>query len=169
VDAREVAEAARYFAGLKYAKAFRLVEARDIPAVAPIFGLYGLKPGRARERLGQRIIEAPNDAVRFELRDNRPGYTVYVPEGAIARGRALAEGGSDGRFPACAACHGPALKGGLGPPLAGRYPAYLFRQLLGFSIGRRAGPAAAAMAPVARQIRPEEMIDLAAYAASLQP
>lgn len=168
-NAREVAEAARYFAALKYAKAFRLVEAREIPTVTPIFGLYSQKPGGGRERLGQRIVEVPNDVARFELRDNRPGYTVYVPEGAVARGQALAEGGSDGRFPACASCHGAGLKGGLGPPLAGRYPAYIFRQLQGFSVGRRAGAGASAMAPVARQMKPDEMIDLAAYAASLKP
>lgn len=168
-DAGEVAEAARYFAGLEYKKAFRLVEASDIPAVAPMFGLYGRKPGGGRERLGQRIVEVPNDIHRFELRDNRPGYTIYVPEGAITGGRALAENGSGGRFPPCVACHGQGMKGGLGPPLAGRYPAYLFRQLVGFSVGGRTGPAAAAMAPVARRLRPEEMIDLAAYAASLEP
>jgi cytochrome c553 len=165
----EVAQIARYFSGIRYEKVFRLVETRDIPAVTPIGGLYGPKPGGGRERLGARIIEVPNDVDRFELRDNRPGYTVYVPEGAIARGRALAEDGGNGRFPACATCHGAGLRGGLGPPIAGRYPAYLFRQLLGFSTGGRTGPDAAAMAPVARQLKPDEMIALAAYAASLKP
>ncbi len=167
--ADEVSDAAGYFSRLKYERAFRLVEAVDIPAVEPTFGLYRQRTGGARESVGARIIEVANDVDRFELRDNRPGYTIYIPIGAIARGRALAENGSDGRFPACASCHGAGLKGALGPPLAGRYPAYLFRQLLSFSVGGRRGAGAAPMTPVARQMKTEEMIDLAAYAASLKP
>jgi cytochrome c553 len=167
--ADEVADAASYYSKLKYQKAFRLVEARYIPAVEPTFGVYRYRSGGVRERLGERIIEVPNDSDRFELRDNRPGYTIYIPIGAIARGRALAENGSGGRFPACASCHGAGLKGALGPPLAGRYPAYLFRQMLSFSVGGRKGAGAAPMTPVARQMKTEEMIDLAAYAASLKP
>ena len=112
----QVAEAAAYFSKLKYEKAFRLVEARDIPAVDPAFGVYRRRSGGAHEPLGARIIEVPNDFDRFELRDNRPGYTTYIPVGAIGRGRMLAENGGDGRFPACASCHGVGLKGGLGPP-----------------------------------------------------
>ena len=135
----------------------------------PLLGLYGLQPGGDREPLGDRIVETPNDIELFELRDSRPGFTIYIPEGALARGRSLAQGGAGGRFPACASCHGVGLKGAVGPPLAGRFPAYLFRQLLGFSAGARAGKGAVLMGPVARAMKPSEMVDLASYAASLKP
>jgi cytochrome c553 len=169
VRKEEVAEAARYYAKLKYKKAFRLLEVRDIPAVAPTFGAYSYQPKGPPQSLGARIIEVANDADRMELRDNRPGYTIYIPLGATARGQRLAETGADGRFAACASCHGGGLTGALGPPLAGRYPAYLFRQLLSFSVGGRTGPQSAAMTLVAQKLTTEEMIDLAAYAASLEP
>ncbi len=169
VTENEAQEAAAYFSRLRYVKAFRLVETGEIPAVRPLLGLYGVQPGGGREPLGDRIVETPNDLELFERRDNRPGYTIYIPRGAIARGRALASGDVGGRLPACASCHGVGLKGAIGPPLAGRYPAYLFRQLLGFSTGARVGKGAAVMAPVAQALQPSQMIDLASYAASLKP
>jgi cytochrome c553 len=169
VDADDVQAAAHWFEAQKYTRAFHLVEAQEIDAVAPAGGLYILRPGGGRESLGDRIVEIPNDVERFELRDNRPGFTISVPPGSIARGRALAETGGEGRFTPCAACHGAGLKGGLAPPLAGRYPAYLFRQLLGFSRGDRHTAAAAPMIETAAKLKPNEMVALAAYAASLAP
>ena len=168
-SAQEVEAAARWFAAQRYVPAFRLVEAREIMAVKPLVGVYAPRPGGGRELLGERIVEVPNDLVRFELRDNRPGYTVYVPPGSIARGRTLAETGGSGRFAPCASCHGPGLKGDFGPPLAGRYPAYLFRQFLAFSGGGRHGAGAAPMGEIASKLKPDEMIALSAYAASLAP
>jgi cytochrome c553 len=167
--ADDLQAAAHWFEAQRYSPAFRLVEAREIDAVAPAGGLYMPRPGGGREQLGDRIVEIPNDVERFELRDNRPGYTIAVPEGSIARGRALAETGGGGRVTPCAACHGAGLKGALGPPLAGRYPAYLFRQLLGFARGDRHSAAAAPMTDTAAKLKPEEMIALAAYASSLKP
>lgn len=164
----EAAAAARYFSRLPYRKAFRLIEASEIPAVEPTFGLYRLAPAGGREPLGERVVEVPNDLERFELRDNRPGYSIYVPPGAVAAGRALAHGAAVG-VPACVSCHGARLEGGLGPPLAGRYPAYLFRQLLAFSRGARSGADAAQMILVAKAMTPRQMIGAAAYAASLEP
>jgi cytochrome c553 len=57
----------------------------------------------------------------------------------------------------------------VGPPLAGRSPSYLFRQLYAFRIGARGGPQAAAMQQVAAKLSQADMIALAAYAASLRP
>lgn len=53
--------------------------------------------------------------------------------------------------------------------LAGRIPGYLFRRLYGFQTGVRAGEGAQAMQPVVGRLTKSNMIDLAAYAASLQP
>jgi len=164
-----VEAAARWFEAQPYAKAFRLIEGREIDAAVAGPGVYVHGPGGGREPLGKRIVEIPNDFARFELRDNRPGYTIFVPEGSIERGRALAETGGGGRFAPCATCHGAGLKGGLGPPLAGRYPAYLFRQMIGFSTGDRRSEAAAPMIETASKLRTGDMIALAAFASSLTP
>jgi cytochrome c553 len=67
-------------------------------------------------------------------------------------------------------CHGPTLAGiGLIPPLAGRYPTYIVRQLIGFKTGARTSPLSQPMQAVAAQLSVEDMIAVAAYAASLNP
>jgi cytochrome c553 len=122
--------------------------------------------------LRQSIIEMPIDVQRFEMRDPHTTYIAYVPKGSIERGRKLARSGGDGRTQPCAACHGPDLKSGPdleGPPLAGRFATYLFRQLYGFQSGTRAGDTTQPMQTVVAQLTQSDMIDLAAYAASLKP
>jgi cytochrome c553 len=94
---------------------------------------------------------------------------AYVPPGSVARGRTLAtEGGA--RFPACTSCHGADLRGvGLVPPIAGRSPTYLLRQLVAFRTGARATAAGQPMQPVVAQLELDEMIAMAAYTATLAP
>ena len=60
---------------------------------------------------------------------------------------------------------------GLGPipGLAGRSPSYLMRQLFDFKSGARAGAWSALMKPVAERLAIDDMLALAAYAASLPP
>jgi cytochrome c553 len=117
------------------------------------------------EPLGDRIIEVPADFARMSQTDDpRVGYVAYVPPGSVARGRALAETGD---FP-CGSCHGPGLRGlGDVPPRAGRSPSYLVRQLHGFRSGAREGTRAALMKPVAADLSARDMMELAAYIASL--
>jgi len=96
-------------------------------------------------------------------------FIAYVPQGSIERGRRLASG-QDARTVACASCHGADLKGaGAVPGIAGRSPTYAFRQLYDFKHGARAGAGSALMKPSVEKLSVEEMVDLAAYAASLQP
>ena len=57
----------------------------------------------------------------------------------------------------------------IGPPLAGRFPTGLFRQLYAFKMGFRNGTQAAFMKPVVQLLDEQDMIALAAYAASLDP
>jgi cytochrome c553 len=72
--------------------------------------------------------------------------------------------------PACASCHGPDLRGvGLIPPIAGRFPVYLVRQLLAFKSGTRSTPAGAPMRLVAATLDLDDMISAAAYAATQAP
>ena len=55
------------------------------------------------------------------------------------------------------------------PRLAGRSPSYLVRQLYDFQHGVRTGPWSALMKPTVEKLTLDDMIDLAAYAASLPP
>ena len=96
-----------------------------------------------------------------------------MPPGSIARGEAIARSGGNGgaglMLP-CTACHGPSLQGvGLVPRLAGRSPTYLLRALVAFKTGARAGISGAPMKPVVAGMEIGNMIDAAAYAASLPP
>jgi hypothetical protein len=95
-----------------------------------------------REPIGDRIIETSTDIARTELRDTRFGFVAYVPPGSIARGGVIASKGT-GKVQACEACHGLTLHGAVNiPPLAGRSPTYIVRQLILFRTGGRANDAA---------------------------
>ena len=67
-------------------------------------------------------------------------------------------------------CHGYDLRGlGPIPGIAGRSPSYIVRQLYDFQTGVRAGGWSPLMKPVVEKLSLDEMISLAAYAASLSP
>ena len=89
--------------------------------------------------------------------------------GSIEHGAALSKGDGGARLP-CESCHGDGLKGGpLGPPIAGRPLTPSFRQLYAFKTGTRKGTGAILMKPVVAGLSQQDMIDLAAYAGSLEP
>lgn len=166
----EIATAARYFSRLRVPLRYRVVEADSIPRPVPALGLYFPAPGGGVELLGQRLIEMPTDESRHELRDPGVGYVAYVPKGSIARGRTLATTETQTGVKACTGCHGPQLRGiGLVPPIAGRSPSYILRQLLGFKTGTRSTTASAPMREVAATLEIEDMIAAAAYAGSRRP
>ncbi len=126
-------------------------------------------PGGEREPIGQRIVEVPENLEHFVSRDSRAHFIAYVPIGSVGQGRALVAG-SDGTTVACAGCHGPDLRGlGAVPPLAGRSPTYLVRQLYDFKHGVRAGSGSVLMRPTVERLEIADMIAIAAYAASLPP
>ena len=60
---------------------------------------------------------------------------------------------------------------GLGdvPRLAGIHPIYIVRQLFNFQIGANTSTASALMKKVVANLSEDDMIHLAAYAASLEP
>lgn len=166
----EVAIAAAYFAALKPRQRLRVIEASRVPRVTKSTGIYRVAPGQDSVALGERVVEIPADVERHERRDPEAEYVAYVPVGSITRGRALARSPVASGLLACTGCHGPELRGaGLIPPLAGRPPAYLVRQLLGFKTGARATAAGAPMRPVATALSLNDMIAVASYAASLRP
>ena len=60
---------------------------------------------------------------------------------------------------------------GLGPvpPLAGRSPSYIVRQLFDMQKGNRNGPNAKLMKPVVASLTVDDMIAIAAYVSSRSP
>jgi len=165
----EVRAAAEYFAALKPKRNIKVIESDQVPNtyIARLF--FVKKPEGGSEPLGRRIIEMPDDVEQFELRDTRAQFTAYVPAGSVARGEALAKSGGNSSTP-CAICHGVNLKGvGPIPGIAGRSPTYIVRQLFDFKHGARAGAGSGQMKPVVENLSDDDMIALAAYAASLAP
>ena len=92
---------------------------------------------------------------------------------AIKKGEALVMNGttaSGGKVTACTACHGSDLRGmGPVPTLAGRSPSYAARQLFDMQQSNRKGLWTPLMAPVVRDLTPDDILSTAAYLASLQP
>jgi cytochrome c553 len=164
----EAAEAAAYFARLQPRQWIRVVETDTVPETAVSGWMFIAKEGGGMEPIGRRILEMPEDLERTELRDARSGFIAYVPTGSIAAGKAKAEGASG--LPACATCHGVDLRGlGPVPALAGRSPSYLARQLYDLQSGNRKGLWAPLMAEVVTDLSGDDILELVAWAASLDP
>ncbi len=150
--------AAVYFAAARYRTHIRVVEAAVIPATVTR-GFVRARAASGTERIAGRIVEMPDDAAAFELRDPRVTYMAFVPPDSIGRGRAVAVRAG------CAGCHGAGMKlwG------AGRSPTYNFRQLLAFRTGARHDLEASPMTTVSARLSPGEMVAVAAYWGSLTP
>lgn len=171
VSEAEENEALEYFHSMAPAKWVRVVEAETVPK--PIFGLHTLPlpdPSGAKELLGIRILEMPESYDRALLRDSTSGYVAYVPQGSLAKGEALVKTGASGRTIACTSCHGDDLRSGIGdivPPIAGRNPTSIGRQLYDFKTGARHGRNSAMMKPAVEHLTDEDIVDISAYLASL--
>ncbi len=166
----EAREAAEYFANLAPANWNHIVEAEMVPET--FMGAGNMRhpiPGGGMEPIGMRIIELPTDSHDAELRDSHSPFMAYVSPGTLAKGEELASTGG-GKTIQCAICHGPDLKGlGNVPSLAGRSPIYMARQLFDIKHGARKGASAALMQSVVANLNEEDILNLAAYAASLEP
>lgn len=168
-SAAEVDTAAAYFSALRPAANITVVETATVPKSYLTGWHLAALPGDEREPIGQRIIEVPENLKYFVSRDSRAHFIAYVPIGSVERGRVFVAGGG-GRTVTCAGCHGPDLKGlGAVPPIAGRSPTYLVRQLYDFKHGARAGSGSLLMQPAVARLEIDDMISIAAYAASLSP
>ena len=125
--------------------------------------------GPGTELLGSRIVELPENETGPRKPDSQSGFIAYVPEGSLAKGKILVTRADEWGV-ACTACHGKTLNGVRGiPPLAGRPPTYLVRQLWNYQSGERRGSMAAPMRAVAARLRVSEMLAMSAYLASLPP
>lgn len=170
VSESEVQAAVAYFSAIKPRSIVRVVEASTVPKTyVSGWHMVAMKSGE-REPIGQRVIEVPDDVEQFVSRDTRARFTAYVPPGSIKKGQSLAADGGAGKTVQCGICHGPDLKGlGPIPGIAGRSPSYIVRQLYDFKHGFRAGTGSALMKPSVEKLTLDDMVNLAAYAASLAP
>lgn len=166
----EVKAAAEYFSTLKLRPWIRVVETNTVPKTRVSGSMLVRVVGGGTEPIGHRIIETPEDLDRTELRDAASGFIAYVPVGSVKKGEALVTTGEGGKTIQCSVCHGPELRGlGPVPPLAGRSPSYIFRQLYDIQHGVRKGAWSALMkAPVAR-LNEDDLVSIAAYLASRTP
>ena len=170
VTASEARAAAEYFSRIPARRHFAVVERAQIPAVYQVAFVYAVKKSGGTEPLNGRLIEITNDITAHELRDPKETNTAFVPLGSIPAGKHIAMAKEKVPSRACASCHGPSLLGaGPIPPIAGRSPSYILRQLLAFRNGARATATSAPMQSVASSLNLDEMIAVAAYAGSLRP
>jgi cytochrome c553 len=162
----EMQAAASYFASMRGTPWITVVET-DVVKKTRIAGqMFHLVEDGTTEPIGNRIVEAPEDEAAEQLRSPRSGFVAYVPVGAIKRGAELvATGGS--KVISCTVCHGADLRGlGPVPPLAGRSPSYLARQMYDFRQGARTGIWAPLMRPIAENLTSEDLVNIFAYTAS---
>ncbi len=168
----DIQAAADYYGSMPWTPWIRVVETEEVPKTRVVLGMYVPLEGEeaGTEPLGLRIIETPEHPEHTELlRDPRSGFIAYVPVGAIEKGETLVRTGG-GKTIQCAICHGEDMNGiGLVPGLAGRSPSYFVRQMYDFREGARRGVSAALMKPVLANVTVEDMLNMAAYIASLPP
>jgi len=182
----EMNQAAEYFSSVTWRPHVTVIETDLVPATRIQGELFiplvnKVTEHKLTEPIGNRIIEVPTDVdVNQVLRNSRGTWIAYVPVGAIARGKNLVTtGGSSivnneivlGRATACTTCHGQDLRGMAPdiPPLAGRSPSYLAREIFDIQQGTRAGsyPVLPLMKKAVEKLTAEDIIDITAYLASL--
>ena len=162
--------AAEYFSSITFKSWVRVVESNMVPQTRFAGWIHKVVEGGGMEPIGTRVVETPEDLHRTELRDDASGFIAYVPTGAVARGENLVTTGGNGKTEACSVCHGPRL-GGTGPvpALAGRSPSYIARQLYDFQTGVRNGAWSDLMDSTVEHLTIEDIVNIAAYTASIEP
>jgi cytochrome c553 len=180
----EVKTAANYFASITPPATpwIRVVESKTAPKVRYVGNLALPAQDKGVEPIGGRIIEMPEDEELGDtLRSPRSGFVAYVPPGSIRKGEDLVTTGGmkivggrivQGKTTACGTCHGLNLTGVVDadvPPIAGRSPSYLVRQLWDIQQGTRNGAHAQLMKLVVANLTQEDLVAIAAYVASRPP
>jgi cytochrome c553 len=157
--------AAEYYTQIPFKPWIKVQESTTAPKTRINVGLFIALDGNETEPLGDRIIEVPVSGEMTETyRNPHSGFIAYVPVGSVKKGEALAKAGQ------CTLCHGAELKGlGPVPPIAGRSPSYMMRQMYDMQAGTRKGLWTPLMKPVVAPLSQENMLDLVAYVASRTP
>ena len=176
----EMQQAAEFFGAIKWKPRVKVIETELVPKTRIVGNLFLPVETERTEPIAGRIIEVPADEERTELlRDPRTGFVAYVPPGSLARGKQLVRlGGAEivgnqivqGKTTACTACHAPDLMGvGNVPPIAGRSPSYLARQIFDIQQGTRRGSAVDLMKVAVAKLNADDITAIAAYVASKFP
>ena len=172
----EIKQAATWFSSTPFSPWVKVVESATVPKARPDAGLFMKLEGAeaGEEPINDRILEVPEDAHQTDyLRNSHSGYIAYVPPGSLKKGEDLVRNGitaGGNKVTACTACHGADLRGlGPVPPLAGRSPSYIARQLYDMQHGNRHGIWTSLMVPVVGLLGSEDLLTAAAYLASQQP
>ncbi|HEX3702778.1 MAG TPA: c-type cytochrome [Vicinamibacterales bacterium] len=176
----EVTAAADYFGSMKWTPWVRVVETNLVPKTRISGNLFLPASEALTEPIAGRIIEMPENEEQAETyRNPHSGFVAYVPVGSVAKGADLATTGGmrivgdkivQGKTTPCATCHGPDLMGVADvPPIAGRSPSYLARQLFDMQRGARDGASAQLMKLVVANLTAEDMLSIAAYISSRGP
>jgi cytochrome c553 len=176
----ELKAAAEYFSSMKWWPWTRVEETDLVPKYRINGNLYVPIEKTKTLPIAGRIIEMPEDAEQAEtLRNTRSGFVAYVPPGSIAKGKDLVTTGGarivnnefiKGKSTPCITCHGEDLMGqGDSPPIAGRSPSYMVRQIWDIQQGTRNGEPAQLMRLAIKDLTPEDLIGIAAYVASRAP
>ena len=132
------------------------------------------------EPIGTRIVEMPENEEETETyRNPHVGFVAYVPQGSLAKGKDLVTTGGakwigseffPGKSTPCITCHREDLMGaGDSPPIVGRSPSYIARQLWDIQQGTRHGDPAELMKLTIAKLTPDDILAIAAYVASLPP
>jgi cytochrome c553 len=161
----EIKAAAEYYTQVPFKPWIKVQESTTAPKTRINVGLFLALDGNETEPLGDRIIEVPLNAEMTETyRNPHSGFIAYAPVGSVKKGEALAKAGQ------CTLCHGPDLKGiGPVPPIAGRSPSYMMRQMYDMQQDMRKGLWTGLMKPVVAPLSQEDLLDLVAYVASRTP
>jgi cytochrome c553 len=173
----EVKAAAEYFGSMSHTQWIRVVETDSVPRTRIVGSLFLPTSQGKTEPIAGRIIEVPEDVEQTELyRNPRSGFIAYVPTGSIKKGEDLAMWGGSAdagsgkvrrKTTPCNTCHGPELMGLADiPPIAGRSPSYIVRQLWDMQQGTRNGEAVRIMKPVVASLTQEDLVAIAAYVSS---
>jgi cytochrome c553 len=165
LTAQERKEAAAWFASLKPQVFLDVIETDTVPVtIVDDTRMRLVQNAGGLETINGRIIEVAEDAAQVKLRAPYSKFISYVPKGSIARGKNIVTTGG-GKTAPCIACHGADLKGtNIAPMVAGNFGTYTVRQLYGFKAGTRQS---VQMAPIVAGLNKQDIVDVAAYLASL--
>ena len=176
----EIRESAEYFAAVPYTPWIRVVETDRVPRSKIVTNMFVPIESELTEPIAGRVMEMPENAEATELlRHPHAGFVAYVPPGSVRKGEQLVSTGKplvvDGKpaknmTTACASCHGADLLGvGEIPPIAGRSPSYIVRQLYDIQQGTRKSQQSLLMLPVVADLTNDDFVAIAAYVSSLSP
>ena len=176
----EMRISAEYFAAIKWTPWIRVVESDMVPKTRIVGNLYLPIEEAKTEPIAGRIIEMPENVEQAEtLRNPRSGFIAYVPPGSVEKGRDLVTTGGmrvvgnqivQGKTTPCVTCHGLDLMGVADvPPIAGRSPSYIARQIWDIQQGTRNGAAVQLMKLAIANLDGDDLVSIAAYVSSRLP